>query len=167
MRRHFGQSWHIWNWSQFTVGCYQTPPGPESNPEKYMLKEDDKSGAALIFALLPTAMADDEFNEHYQKLKEDRDNGYPNMNEMAETAAILCDNLYRRIRYGTSLTVGRIPNDTPTNGSIPQLKAFTVQKGTYSPTDVILGTFQVVKPGALPALQIRKYSIYSDSSCPM
>ena len=132
---------------KFTAGCYQMPPDPENNPEKYMLKEDDKSGAALIFALLPTAMADDEFNEHYQKLKEDRDNGYPNMDETAETAAILCDNLYRRIRYGTSLTVGGIPNDTPTNGSIPQLKAFTVQKGTYSPTDVILGTFQVVKPG--------------------
>ena len=132
---------------KFTAGCYQMPPDPESNPEKYMLKEDDKSGAALSFALIPTAMADDEFNEHYQKLKEDRDNGYPNMDETAETAAILCDNLYRRIRYGTSLTVGGIPNDTPTNGSIPQLKAFTVQKGTYSPTDVILGTFQVVKPG--------------------
>ena len=27
------------------------------------------------------------------------------------------------------------------------MKAFTVQKGTYSPTDVILGTFQVIKPG--------------------
>lgn len=132
---------------KFTVGCYQMPPDPESTPEKYMLKEDDKSGAALIFALIPTAMADDEFNEHYQKLKEDRDNGYPNMDETAETAAILCDNLYRRIRYGTSLTVGGIQNDTPTNGSIPQLKAFTVQKGTYSPTDVILGTFQVIKPG--------------------
>ena len=132
---------------KFTAGCYQTPPDPESNPEKYMLKEDEKSGAALIFALIPTAMADDEFNEHYQKLKDDRDNGYPNMDETAETAAILCDNLYRRIRYGTSLTVGGIQNDTPTNGSIPQLKAFTVQKGTYSPTDVILGTFQVIKPG--------------------
>ena len=60
---------------KFTAGCYQMPPDPESSPEKYMLKEDEKSGAALIFALLPTALADDEFNEHYQKLKNDRDNG--------------------------------------------------------------------------------------------
>ncbi|MEY8482593.1 AAA family ATPase [Lachnospiraceae bacterium 48-21] len=138
---------------KFTVGCYQTPPDPESNPEKYTLKESEKSGAALIFALLPTALADDEFNEHYQKLKSDRDSGYPNMDDTAETAAILCDNLYRRIRYGTSLAAGGIPNDTPANGSIPQLKSFTVQKGTYSPTDVILGTFQVIKPGA-PARKV-------------
>ena len=41
---------------KFTVGCYQMPPDPESNPEKYMLKEDEKSGAALIFALIPTAI---------------------------------------------------------------------------------------------------------------
>ena len=32
---------------KFTVGCYQMPPDPESTPEKYMLKEDDKSGAGL------------------------------------------------------------------------------------------------------------------------
>ena len=91
---------------KFTVGCYQTPPDPESSPEKYMLKEDEKSGAALIFALLPTALADDEFNEHYQKLKNDRDSGYPDMDNTVETAAVLCDNLYRRVRYGTSLANG-------------------------------------------------------------
>ena len=133
---------------KFTAGCYQIPPDPESNPEKYMLKENEKSGTALIFALLPTALADDEFNENYQKLKEDWDNGYIDMDDTVNIAAVLCDNLYRRIRYGTSLANGGIPSDTPNNGSIPQLKAFTVQKGTYSPTDVILGTFQVIKPGA-------------------
>ncbi|MEY8507192.1 AAA family ATPase [Lachnospiraceae bacterium 42-17] len=132
---------------KFTAGCYEMPPDPESTPEKYSLKENENSGTALLFAILPTIMADDEFNEYYQKLKDDRNNGYPDMDETVKTAAILCDNLYRRVRYAAGMAVGGVPNDTPANGSISQLKPFSVQKGTYSPTNTILGTFQVLKPG--------------------
>ncbi|EOS38425.1 hypothetical protein C808_02626 [Lachnospiraceae bacterium M18-1] len=132
---------------KFHVGRYLMPADAESNPDKYMLTQTENSGTALLFALLPTAMAEDEFNEHYQKLKEHRDKGYPDIDEAAKDAAVLCDNLYRRTHYGTSLPTGGIPCDTPSNGSIPQMKAFTVQKGTYSPTNTILGTFQVIKPG--------------------
>lgn len=133
---------------KFTAGCYQIPADAESSPEQYMLTETGNTGTALIFALLPTAMADDEFNEYYQQLKGYRDQGYPDMEEAVKAAAVLCDNFYRRIYYGNSLPTGGIPCDTPANGAIPQLKTFTVQKGTYSPTNTILGTFQVIKPGA-------------------
>lgn len=132
----------------FYAGCYPVPADGEQEPNKYVLQENGNSGAALYFALLPTALADDEFNNYYQQLKEHRDNGYPDMKAAAETAAVLCDNFYRRIRYGNALPSGALKNEIPTNGIIPALKPFTVQKGTYSPTNVLLGNFQVLKPGA-------------------
>ncbi len=134
---------------KMTAGVYPTPPDPESIPEKYIYKEGKNSGTALLFALLPTAMADDEFNENYQELKKHRDNGYPNLEEAVKAAAILCDNLYRRCKYGASIPAGAIPNDLPSNGSIPQFKPFTIEKGTYAPTNTIFGAFQVLKPSVV------------------
>ncbi|MDD3279543.1 MAG: ATPase [Lachnospiraceae bacterium] len=132
---------------KFISGRYQTPPDTENVPEKYVLKEMDNSGAALLFALMPTALADDEFNEFYQKLKEHKENGYTDMKPAAETAALLCDNIYRRVRYSDALLVGGIKTDTPTNGVIPTLKPLNIQNGLYAPTNALLGEFQVMKPG--------------------
>lgn len=132
---------------KFTAGCYTVPPDSESTPEKYVLKEGNNSGAALLFALLPTALADEEFNEYYQQLRNHRDNGYADIDEAAKTAAVLCDNLYRRIRYGDTLPVGGIHTAVPTSGVIPVIKLFNVENGTYAPTDIIQGEFQVIKQG--------------------
>lgn len=132
---------------QFYAGCYTTPADGEQEPGKYVLQENGNSGAALHFALIPTALGDNEFNDYYQQLKRHRDDGYPDKEEAAKTAAVLCDNLYRRIRYGNALPSGAIKNDIPNNGIVPALKPFTIQKGTYSPTNVLAGNFQVIKPG--------------------
>ncbi len=133
---------------QFYAGRYTTPADEEQEPEKYVLQENGNSGAALLFALLPTALKDDEFNEYYQQLKQHRDDGYSDKEETAKTAAVLCDNLYRRIRYSDTLSSAALRNEIPRNGIVPSLKPFSVQKGTYSPTNVIAGSFQVIKPGA-------------------
>lgn len=132
---------------KFIADIYPKPIDSETTADQYLLKEDKNSGAALLFALLPTIMQDDEFNEYYQELKKHRDNGYTDMEEAVKTAAVLCDNIYRRLRYGTSLSTGGIPNDTPANGAIPKLKPFAVQQGTYAPTNTLFGTFQVLIPG--------------------
>lgn len=132
---------------KFIAGRYSTPPDTESNPDKYVLKEADNSGAALLFALLPTALADEECNGFYQTLKEHHDNGYPDIDEAAKTAALLCDNLYRRIRYGATLPSGEIKSSITSGGVIPAVKPFHIEQGLYAPTNVIFGEFQVIKPG--------------------
>lgn len=62
---------------KFYGGCYTPPPDVESTPEKYEFKDSKQSGAALLFALMPVFLADEECNEKYQELKAHRDNGYP------------------------------------------------------------------------------------------
>lgn len=74
---------------KFFAGGYTRPADAESDPEKYLMKETENSGAALLFALLPTAMADDEFNEQYQTLKKCRDDGYADMEEAVKAAAFI------------------------------------------------------------------------------
>lgn len=132
---------------KFYAGRYTTPPDTENNPEKYTVKEGESSGAALLFALLPTALADEECNSFYQQLKADRDKGYPDMDETAKTAALLCDNIYRRITYGNMLPAGEIKSAVAASGVIPVIKPFQVEQGIYAPTNVIYGDFQVIKPG--------------------
>lgn len=115
------------------------------NQSHISLKKDEDSGSALYFALMPTFLSDDEFNEKYQELKQHRDDGFPDLPKAAETAAVLCDNVYRRIRYGDSLPIGNIKVDTPANGVLQRLTPLNIQKGVYAPTEIIQGTFQVLK----------------------
>ena len=131
---------------KFTAGKYTVPPDTENTPEKYVFKDSENTGAALLFALMPTFLSDEEFNEKYQQLKEYRAAGYPDMDEAAETAAVLCDNAYRRIRYSDTLATGGIRTDIAANGVIPLLKPLALQSGVYAPTEIIHGTFQVLKP---------------------
>ena len=70
---------------KFYGGCYTPPPDVESTPEKYEFKDSKQSGAALLFALMPVFLADEECNEKYQELKAHRDNGYPDLDAAAET----------------------------------------------------------------------------------
>lgn len=132
---------------KFTAGKYTTPPDTENSPGKYVFKDSQNTGAALLFALMPTLLSDEEFNEKYQQLKEDRAAGYPDMDETVKTAAVLCDNAYRRIRYSDALPTGGIRTDIAPNGVIPLLKPLALQTGAYAPTEIIHGAFQVLKPG--------------------
>ena len=132
---------------KFIAGKYEKPLDLDSKPEPYQFKKDEDSGSALYFALMPTFLSDDEFNEKYQELKQQRDDGFPDLPKAAETAAVLCDNVYRRIRYGDSLPIGNIKVDTPANGVLQRLTPLNIQKGVYAPTEIIQGTFQVLKGG--------------------
>ena len=107
---------------KFYGGCYTPPPDVESTPEKYEFKDSKQSGAALLFALMPVFLADEECNEKYQELKAHRDNGYPDLDAAAETAAVLCDNIYRRTRYASGLPTGGVKIDLPANGVLSLIK---------------------------------------------
>lgn len=49
---------------KFIAGKYEKPLDLDSKPEPYQFKKDEDSGSALYFALMPTFLSDDEFNEN-------------------------------------------------------------------------------------------------------
>lgn len=131
---------------KFHAGCYSDP---SSNPTVYQIKESANTGTALFFALMPEAMDDTEFAEYYNKLAACYTAGYPDQDEAAKYAAVLCDNVYRRCGLADTAPAG-IKLNIPTTGNISQLTALNMQNGTYNPTSTLFGTFQVLSPGAVP-----------------
>lgn len=130
---------------KFVAGRYTAPLDPEQEPGKYVFQESGNTGAALFFALMPVLLSDDEFNSYYQELKEDRDKGYPDLDTSAKTAAVLCDNAYRRIRYNDTLASGGIRTNLATTGQVSLLKPQTVKNDLYAPTEILHGVFRILK----------------------
>ena len=69
--------------------------------ETYRLHQTANDGAAVLMAMMPALMADQEFEDNFALYFDQRKAGYPDMNKAVEYMAILCDNAYRRIKDET------------------------------------------------------------------
>lgn len=131
---------------KFTSGIYASPA---SNPTVYTLKQNGNSGTALFFALMLEAMEDDEFKDNYQGLAACYSAGFPDMEEAAKYAAILCDNVYRRCELAGTIPAG-IPLNIASTGNISQLTPLNLQNGVYNPANTVFGNFEILTPGVVP-----------------
>lgn len=131
---------------KFNAGCYSSV---SATPTVYTLKENKNTGTALFYALMLEAMEDQEFSEYYNQLAACYSAGFPDMEEAAKCAAILCDNIYRRCELADTIPAG-IRLNIPSTGNISQLTALNMNNGTYNPTNTLFGTFQILTPGLVP-----------------
>lgn len=129
---------------KFTAAKMSDPSDP---PRNYVLKESGDSGAALFFALMPTALQDEEFTDEYAKLWACCKAGHPDVDDAAEHAAILCDNLYRRIENPAGCGAAGIHVSIAASGNIQPFTPLAISQGTYNPTSTILGEFTIMEPG--------------------
>lgn len=129
---------------KFTAAKMSDPSDP---PRNYVLKESGDSGAALFFALMPTALQDKEFTDEYAKLWACCKAGYPDVDDAAQHAAILCDNLYRRIENPAGCGAAGIRVSIAASGNIQPFTPLAISQGTYNPTSTILGEFTIMEPG--------------------
>lgn len=135
---------------KFTAGCYSSPA---SNPTVYALKQSNNTGTALFFALMLEAMDDQEFKDNYQALATCYSAGFPDLDEAAKYAAILCDNVYRRCELAGTIPAG-ISLNIPSTGNISQLTPLNLQNGVYNPTHTVYGNFEILSPGVTPATMV-------------
>jgi len=126
---------------KFNAGRYDDVT---SQPKVYSLKAGGNTGTALFFALMPEALTDDEFRDNYDLLGRCKNDGYADMDEAEKAAFILCDNLYRRIEGADTLPSAGIRLSMQSTGNLPQLTALNLNKGTYSPSSVLFGTFRIL-----------------------
>ncbi|MCM1375224.1 MAG: ATP-binding protein [Lachnospiraceae bacterium] len=136
---------------KFNVGRFDSVG---SSPKVYSLKDGGNLGTALFFALMPEALRDDEFREHYDILGACKNDGYTDMEKAEKSAFILCDNLYRRIESADTLPTAGIKLIIPTTGNIPQLTAVNLSRNAYSPSSVLFGTFRILTGTAAPAAAV-------------
>lgn len=135
------------NTGTFKAGRYSDPIIPTSRPTAYSYSETGNNGTALFFALIPTFLGDAEFNQAYQDYKEQANTGFTDPDETSRAAALMCDNMYRRITYADRLGAAGVHVQIPAGGTIPPIRPLDVRNGTYLPTNILTGTFEILTDG--------------------
>ena len=136
---------------KFIAGVYKNG---SSIPEAYEMKANGQSGSALFFALMPIALEDIEFNCEYEKFYQQKRMNFPYMEASEQTAALLCDNLYRRIENADNLGDSGIKVNIPGTGNIQPFNILNMD--AYSPAKVIAGKFEILKPKSPPKETVDK-----------
>lgn len=132
------------NTGKFIVSQF---PNGSDTPAPYSVCAGSGSGTALLFCLMPVLEEDDEFRTYFAHFRELMDAGWTEMDDAFETALLLCDNVYRRIENAKGVGKAGVNLAIPTTGNIPTLSRLAIDAGTYTPTGVVYGEFQVVKAG--------------------
>ena len=109
--------------------------------ENYKLHQSDKDGAAVMMALMPLLLKDDEFDENFQTYFDQRNAGYPDLKKATDAMAILCDNAYRRIKDDTCPAHINVTLDK--SGNVMRVSQSHLLAGVYTPTSVLAGEFTV------------------------
>ena len=109
--------------------------------ESYRLHSTANDGAAVMMAMMPALLGDQEFEEHFQSYMDARKTGYPDLTKATEDMAILCDNAYRRIKDETN--PAHIKVNVDKSGNVYRVSQAQLDSGAYTPTTVMAGEFLI------------------------
>lgn len=123
--------------------------------ENYVLNNTGRDGAAVMMAIFPVLMKDDEFRENFEAYQDEMNGGYADMDKATEYMALMCDNAYRRIKDDSCGAHVKVNVDKA--GNLMRVSQAHLDSGSFSPTSVIAGEFTIfAQTGPAP--------IYSASS---
>lgn len=125
---------------------------------KHKAAGGDATGTAMFFAAMPALMQDEEFKKYYDVLYDEYASGFTDINKYSEAGYILCDNVYRRVNNPDDCGAAGVKIEFPASGNVRLLSQLALDKGSYSPSEVLLGQFKVVKAGLKPKTRKTKIS---------
>lgn len=128
--------------------------------ETYTMNNSGRDGAAVMMALMPALMNDDEFKEHFDQYYDQFISGFTDLPKATESMGYLCDNAYRRIKDpGCS---AHVKVNVDKSGNLMRVSQAQLDSGAFTPTSVVAGEFTIfAKTG--PAT-IKKASIIVEHS---
>lgn len=109
--------------------------------ENYTLNSSGRDGAAVMMALFPMLMQDDEFKEIFEAYQDELNAGYPHMDKATEYMALMCDNAYRRIKDDSC--VAHIKVNVDKAGNLMRVYQTHLDSGSFTPTTVLAGEFKI------------------------
>lgn len=109
--------------------------------ENYTLNSSGRDGAAVIMALFPMLMQDDEFKENFEAYQDEVNAGYPHMDKATEYMALMCDNAYRRIKDDSCAAHIKVNVDKA--GNLMRVSQTHLDSGSFTPTTVLAGEFKI------------------------
>lgn len=109
--------------------------------ENYVLNSSGRDGAAVMMALFPMLMQDDEFKENFDAYQDELNAGYPHMDKATEYMALMCDNAYRRIKDDSCAAHIKVNVDKA--GNLMRVSQTHLDSGSFTPTTVLAGEFKI------------------------
>lgn len=109
--------------------------------ENYTLNSSGRDGAAVMMALFPMLMQDDEFKENFEAYQDELNAGYPHMDKATEYMALMCDNAYRRIKDDRCSAHVKVNVDKA--GNLMRVSQTHLDSGSFTPTTVLAGEFKI------------------------
>lgn len=109
--------------------------------EQYTAHPSKYDGAALLLAMLPTLMADEEFSDNFNAYAYQLKAGFPDMGKAVNAMAMLCDNAYRRIKDDACPEHVKVNIDK--SGNLMRISRTQLDSGAFTPTGVIAGEFTI------------------------
>lgn len=109
--------------------------------ENYTLNSSGRDGAAVMMALFPILMQDDEFKESFEAYQDELNAGYPHMDKATDYMALMCDNAYRRIKDDSCSAHIKVNVDKA--GNLMRVSQTHLDSGSFTPTTVLAGEFKI------------------------
>ena len=109
--------------------------------ENYTLNSSGRDGAAVMMALFPMLMQDDEFKENFEAYQDELNAGYPHMDKATEYMVLMCDNAYRRIKDDSCAAHIKVNVDKA--GNLMRVSQTHLDSGSFTPTTVLAGEFKI------------------------
>lgn len=124
--------------------------------ESYVAHNSARDGAAIIMAMLPALLVDDEFKENFDAYYDQFLVGYTDMTATTNAMAYMCDNAYRRIKDdGCS---AHVPLEIDKSGNIMRVARSHIDSGSFTPHAVLAGEFTIF--GSTGPAPIKKASTF-------
>jgi len=129
--------------------------------ETYSIGNKARDGAAVIMAMIPAFMADEEFKDTFDAFYDAFASGYPDMTDATNNMAILCDNAYRRVT--DTSCAAHVKLNVDNSGNLMRVSQSHIDSGHFAPKTVLAGEFTILaQTGAAPILQSAEAIPHSD-----
>ena len=117
----------------------------------YVCTTSERDGAAMMLAMFPTFMRDEEFKEKFEAYYDSFAAGYPDMTEATNLMAVMCDNVYRRLTDDKN--AAHIKLAMTKDGKITRISSAQIDSCKFTPKEVIAGEFTILaKTGPAPKI---------------
>ena len=120
----------------FIASVYNTDT---ENVSEYQLNKNGKDGAAVLMAMYPFFMQDQEFEENFNAYYDEHLKNFSDLDKAKEIMAVLCDNVYRRLT--DSNNASHIKADG--SGNVYRITQARLDKGDFIPKSVLAGEFTI------------------------
>lgn len=109
--------------------------------ENYTMNASGRDGTAVMMAVFPVLMSDEEFSDAFEEYRDQMNGGFPDMTKATNAMAMLCDNAYRRIKDSSCAAHVKVNVDKA--GNLMRVSQAQLDSGAFMPTTVLAGEFTI------------------------